>query len=72
MRTGFFLSVLSALAILCTSCGRQEPKTAVDLKPKPWPELRVGYLPVAAELPLFVAVEHGFFTKAGPNPRGQP
>lgn len=30
-----------------------------------WPKLRVGYLPVAAELPMFVAVEQGFFEKSG-------
>lgn len=30
-----------------------------------WPKLRVGYLPIAAELPLFVAVEKGYFKDAG-------
>lgn len=28
-------------------------------------KIRVGYLPIAAELPLFVAVEQGYFEKAG-------
>jgi NitT/TauT family transport system substrate-binding protein len=32
---------------------------------KPGTKLRIGYLPVAAELPLFVAVEQGYFKKAG-------
>src|SRR2546421_12994324 len=32
---------------------------------KNWQKLRIGYLPVAAELPLFVAVEQGYFKKAG-------
>jgi NitT/TauT family transport system substrate-binding protein len=31
---------------------------------KQWPKLRIGYLPVAAELPLFVAVEKGYFKEA--------
>lgn len=30
-----------------------------------WPKLRIGYLSVAAELPLFVAVEQGYFAQAG-------
>lgn len=30
-----------------------------------WPTLRIGYLPLAAELPLFVAVEQGYFKRAG-------
>lgn len=30
-----------------------------------WPKLRIGYLPIAAELPLFVAVEKGYFKEAG-------
>lgn len=30
-----------------------------------WPTLRIGYLPIAAELPLFVAVKKGYFDKAG-------
>jgi ABC-type nitrate/sulfonate/bicarbonate transport system substrate-binding protein len=32
---------------------------------KDWPKLRVGYLPIAAELPLFVAIEQGYFRDAG-------
>lgn len=30
-----------------------------------WPTLRIGYLPIAAGLPLFVAVEEGYFSDAG-------
>jgi len=30
-----------------------------------WHKIRVGYLPIAAELPLFVAIEGGFFKEAG-------
>ena len=30
-----------------------------------WPTLRIGYLPLAAELPLFVAIEEGYFKRAG-------
>lgn len=36
-----------------------------DTSQNTWPKLRIGYLPVAAELPLFVAVEQGYFQKAG-------
>lgn len=32
---------------------------------KDWPKLRVGYLPIAAELPLFVAIEQEYFKDAG-------
>jgi len=32
---------------------------------KEWPKVRIGYMPIAAELPLFVAVEEGFFDRAG-------
>lgn len=35
-------------------------------KPEP-PQIRVGYLPAAASLPLFVAIEEGFFRDAGLN-----
>lgn len=30
-----------------------------------WPKLRIGYLPIAAELPLFVAIEQGFLREEG-------
>ena len=33
--------------------------------PSAWPTVRIGYLPIAAELPLFVAIERGFFAEAG-------
>lgn len=36
-----------------------------DTTHKNQPKLRIGYLPVAAELPLFVAIEQGYFKKAG-------
>jgi NitT/TauT family transport system substrate-binding protein len=36
-----------------------------DTTHRAWPRLRIGYLPLAAELPLFVAVEQGYFKKAG-------
>lgn len=32
---------------------------------KSWPQLRIGYLPIAAELPLFVAIEEGYFKEEG-------
>jgi NitT/TauT family transport system substrate-binding protein len=34
-------------------------------KSHPGAKLRIGYLPIAAELPLFVAIEKGYFTDAG-------
>lgn len=48
------LVIIVAVLIMRISNTRQE-----------WTTLRIGYLPIAAELPLFVAVEQGFFEKAG-------
>lgn len=39
--------------------------TSTNLTDKDWPKLRIGYLPIAAELPLFVAIEQGYFEEAG-------
>jgi NitT/TauT family transport system substrate-binding protein len=51
------LAALILAALTAAKCG-PSPKSN-------WPTLRVGYLPVAAELPLFVAVEQGYFTRTG-------
>lgn len=64
-------ALLGAMILLATAfvgCDRQSsngtptPPTATTTN---WPTLRIGYLPVAAELPLFVAVEKGFLQEAG-------
>lgn len=47
-----------SLLLLVTNCNNH-PSNAGPKK------IRVGYLPVAAELPLFVGVEQGYFQKAG-------
>jgi NitT/TauT family transport system substrate-binding protein len=48
-------------ALLSVGCAQKEPATtrAPEVS-KPAP-VRVGYLPIAAELPLFVALEKGYF-----------
>lgn len=57
VRVIFFLLFASFL----TGCGQQSGNSNKDTVEK----IRVGYLPIAAGLPLFVAVEKGFFKEAG-------
>lgn len=52
--------------VLLTVAGALTYMVACTRAPAPekWPTLRIGYLPIAAELPLFVAIEEGFFREA--------
>lgn len=54
------LVVLFGLLVLFISNRKGSTDNQID-----WPKLRVGYLPIAAELPLFVAIERGYFKDAG-------
>lgn len=51
------VAVLILFSFGCERTGRSSPTD--------WGELRIGYLPIAAELPLFVAVEKGYFAEEG-------
>jgi ABC-type nitrate/sulfonate/bicarbonate transport system substrate-binding protein len=69
MRTKY-VELITALALTCVlvwSSGCKPNSTSEQTAPavKPWPKIRIGYLPVAAELPLFVAVEKGFLQQEG-------
>lgn len=57
----FWFGALVVLVILggVFFAADQKPQTSV------WPTVRVGYLAVAAELPLFVAVEQKYFSAEG-------
>jgi len=48
--------ILSLLAVLLCSCNGPVPSK---------PKIKIGYLPIAAGLPLFVAVEKEYFSDAG-------
>jgi ABC-type nitrate/sulfonate/bicarbonate transport system substrate-binding protein len=50
-------TLVSLVLVVGLGCGRKSSET--------WPTLRIGYLPVAAELPLFVAIENGYLEQAG-------
>lgn len=53
---GFILFAITVLTLAACNLTNSSPSE--------WPKLRIGYLPVAAELPLFVAVEKGYFEKS--------
>jgi NitT/TauT family transport system substrate-binding protein len=53
--------VLGILVVAAVVFFATRPKGPIVSQKK----IRVGYLPIAAELPLFVAVEQGYFEKAG-------
>ncbi len=50
------------IIITLIGCNNNPPENTSQ---RNWTKLRIGYLPVAAELPLFVAVEQGYFQNAG-------
>jgi ABC-type nitrate/sulfonate/bicarbonate transport system substrate-binding protein len=50
--------VLICILALMLGCSKKR-------EPSDWPVLRIGYLPIAAELPLFVAIEQGFLNEQG-------
>lgn len=61
-------AIIGAMAValvvfLAASCekAKETPKATPTFATK----IRIGYLPVAAELPLFVAIEEGYFKEAG-------
>ncbi|MGH8558275.1 MAG: ABC transporter substrate-binding protein [Methylococcales bacterium] len=58
-----FLAII-ILALFITDVAHYLPTFTASAK-RDWPTLRIGYLPIAAELPLFVAVERGYLEKAG-------
>ena len=61
-RIGIILAIVVVIsAVVSLSALFHSAKTAKGH----WPILRIGYLPVAAELPLFVAIEKGYFDRAG-------
>lgn len=47
------------IGVLCYICFLGQPATSSTRK------LRIGYLPIAASLPLFVSIEQGYFTQEG-------
>lgn len=62
----FVCVVTVVFGIAGTGCDKKSSNEAGVPRPqKNWPKLRIGYLPVAAELPLFVAVEKGFLQEEG-------
>lgn len=57
---------LQLLLVLCLGCGREtgdQQKGATARKERP--TARIGYVPIAVALPLFVAVDKGYFNDAG-------
>jgi NitT/TauT family transport system substrate-binding protein len=54
------VGLVTVLLLLALNQSNRRPMTAEE-----WPVVRIGYLPIAAELPLFVAIEEGFFTDEG-------
>jgi ABC-type nitrate/sulfonate/bicarbonate transport system substrate-binding protein len=59
-------ATMIVLGIAGAGCKKESsPKVVVPGPQKSWPMLRIGYLPVAAELPLFVAVEKGYLQEEG-------
>ena len=59
MRRAAVLILVIFLCLWAVAC--QKPVSDSPARPK----LRIGYLPIAAELPLFVAVERGYLREAG-------
>lgn len=57
---GLLFIVLAALFLFTRNNNEEELNTPTSRTP-----VTIGYLPIAAGLPLFVAVEHGFFKEAG-------
>jgi NitT/TauT family transport system substrate-binding protein len=57
-KTQWWYACALVLVIAIVAC-RERPAE------RPWPKLRIGYLPIAAELPLFVAAEEGLLTSEG-------
>src|SRR4051812_32646770 len=62
MKTRFILRLLTISLI--TGCGKMEPVTK-NATSEP---LRVAYLPIIPDLPLFVAQQQGLFQKQGLSP----
>lgn len=61
------LQWVALIAVLAAACSRERvdgPQKSPP-QPTPRPNIRVGYLPIAAELPLFVAIEKGYFRESG-------
>src|SRR5919107_2334910 len=54
--------LIGLMIVILMGCNNNQPG---GISQNNWPKLRIGYLPVAAELPLFVAIEQGYFQKAG-------
>jgi len=56
----FVILVFAAVLALITPNNK-----SIEITENKWPILRVGYLPIAATLPLFVAIEEGYFEEVG-------
>lgn len=65
MKTPRFILLQVSLVLLIAGCGKQ-PET--PRKPAASEQLRVAYLPIIPDLPLFVAQEQGFFQEHGLSP----